>query len=268
MLIRYDNMSYMTEAVFHEISDLLELKRADEHADRKRLLDFGSGIAGPMRSVARVSDCDAFGMELQADLAEAANELSKMCGMDGSRDDLPCCKVMEGNLLKMDISENGTLIYEIFELKKFDALLSTLVILHIPKEDRPPIFEKMVQVLKPGAPIVIEDYVMLKETGFSPAIEEKLVEEVYAQDLATEEVYRAQLEAAGLVDIKFIDLTATWTDFVTARRNNFIANKDSFVRIQSQRIYDDLLRFYDAVVACFESGELGGFRITARTPKA
>ena len=252
-MTKYDNMSYMTETVFEEISVLLELKRAAGEP-RKRLLDFGCGIAGPMRSVARVSDCDAFGVELQADLAEAANKLSTMCGMDGSRENLPKCEVKEGDLLKMGTDQFGG--------EKFDALKSLLVILHIPQVERPPIFDKMVQLLKPGAPIVIEDYVMLKP--FSTEIKHKLATEVYAQELPTLVSYRRQLEDAHLVDINFIDLTATWTKFVTTRRDAFIANKDWFVGIQNEKCYEDLLRFYNAVVACFESGELGGFRITAR----
>ena len=125
---KYDNMSYMTEDIFHEISDLLELKVAPGQP-RKRLLDFGCGIAGPMRSVARVSDCDAVGIELQEDLAYYANELSKKCGMDGT------CKVYAGNLLTMDVSK----VCE----EKFDALKSLLVVLHIPTQVRVEIFKKM-----------------------------------------------------------------------------------------------------------------------------
>ena len=48
VLSKYDNMSYVTQESFKEIADLLNL------GEGKRLLDFGCGIAGPMRSVAQV----------------------------------------------------------------------------------------------------------------------------------------------------------------------------------------------------------------------
>ncbi len=197
------------------------------------------------------SGCAAVGVELQADLADVANQLSSRCGL-GER-----CSVQAGNFLEMDISS--------FQQNPFDGLKSLLVILHIPLDQRQELFTRVKSVLKPGAKMYIEDYVKLQNT-VSPRVTEKLSRDIYASSLPTIDEYRKTLEDAGFTDISITDVTKEWTKFVSDRLSSFIANRDQFVEIQGQGCYDSLLHFYNAVADCFTSNEMGGVRVVARVP--
>ena len=71
---------------------------------------------------------------------------------------------------------------------------------------------------------------------------------MYASDLSTLGQLKADLTAAGFVNIEIIDMTDIWRTYVTDRVKAFNERKERNKRVHGKAAVASLQRFYDAIV--------------------
>ena len=74
------------------------------------------------------------------------------------------------------------------------------------------------------------------------------------------------LRAAGFIDVVATDQTADWAPYTTARLAAWQAGRADYGRVHGEGAYAAQETFYAAIARLFESGSLGGVRLTARVP--
>ena len=108
----------------------------------------GSGIGGPARYISGASGCHVVGVEVQADLVDAAVALTaRVASLDG-RIRFACADFTSPEL---DLEAAG------LPTRGADHVISLLVFLHIP--GRPTVLARCFDSLAPGGSFLIEDFV-------------------------------------------------------------------------------------------------------------
>ena len=218
---------------------------------KSKVLDVGSGIGGPARAIASVTEATVIGVELQEDVMQLSTFLTKKSNLDKN------VQFINKNIL--DIQETD----EFMNLNSFDFAVSWLTILHIPLTDRKSVFQKIHQLLKPGGKMYIEDYFWKPELGqFTDEEKEKLRKDVYVPngELPSQVAYVRLLNSCGF-SVEFEDVTETWSQFTESRLSSFKENKKRHVYVYNEKTYEALQHFYSTVVSLFESKKLGGAKI-------
>jgi len=240
-----DQYHYLgTEACDH----VIELLGLD---DQSTVLDIGSGIGGPARYIAGKTGCSVTGVELQADLCRASEELTaRVRGLEGR------VHFRAGDFVADPLHE--------LELprRQYDHFLSLLVFLHIP--DREALLERCYQTLAPGGTFVIEDFI--EKAPFSHTDCAALRDVVHAPTVSSAARYVADLQAAGFVDLEVVDLSGEWTAWTQLRHRLYLASEESTVALHGEKLFEERVSFYRVVDGLFERGNLGGARITGRKP--
>uniref|UniRef100_A0A7S4RNU1 phosphoethanolamine N-methyltransferase n=1 Tax=Alexandrium monilatum TaxID=311494 RepID=A0A7S4RNU1_9DINO len=217
-----------------------------------RVLDVGSGIGGPARYIAAKSGCDVTGVELQADLVEAAKSLTERVGLSDrvrfqTADFVEACRTGGNDSLRSD----------------FDHLISLLVFCHFP--DMSAALAACRECLKPGGTFLIEDLALVG-TAFTPEEAANLRDVVHTPSVTSPAGYVELLEAAGFVDVEVDVLTEPWRAWTKARHEAFRDSKEETVRLHGEELFNSRCRFYGVVDSLFAGGNLGGVRITGRRP--
>jgi len=241
VLSEIDSMHYMGNSAVEDAVSALKLDSSS------KVLDIGSGFGGPARVLAAKSNCSVTALELQRDIHDMGEYLTKRCDL-GNR-----VKHELGDILSLDLHKlgNGPAF--------FDGIVSFLVFLHI--QDKQSLLERCAQMLTSGGVLYVEDF--YSAHPFSQTEVESLSKDVYAQQLPTREEYIAHLEASGFHNIQFIDKSLEWTQYVTERTETFIANRSNFEKVHGEPTYLSLLHFYRAMTTLFSGKNLGGVRILA-----
>jgi ubiquinone/menaquinone biosynthesis C-methylase UbiE len=112
---------------------------ADDH-----VLDVGSGIGGPARTMARTTGCRVTGVDLTPEFVEAATELSRRCGMA----DHTTFRVADATALP-------------FAGADFTAATMFHVGMNIERKDA--VFAEVARVLRPGARFAVYDLMRVGE---------------------------------------------------------------------------------------------------------
>ena len=236
-----DQFHYLGLECNDDIISLLQLKST------KNVLDVGSGIGGPARYISWKTGCQIVGMDIQEDLVDASNEISKLLHMDDQ--------------LKFRACDATTDAFT--DTEKYDAFYSILVFLHIPEHPRKILFSKLYKSLTETGSFCIEDY-CLKDPSkpFTDPEIEALTTIVGAVYVPSQDKYKNQLENCGFQNIQFEDLTDTWTQWTIGRRNRFLEKRDEHVRMHGEQVYTNMEIFYNTVANLFIGGRLAGVRIT------
>ncbi len=237
-LTSLDQYHYLGTAACDQAIATLQLQPASV------ILDLGAGIGGTARYVQQQVGCQTVAVELQAHLHQLGQELSE-------RSQSPVTHV-QGDMLALDH----------LGLPPADAWLSLLVILHI--ADKARLWPQTYNALKPGGRFYIEDY--YARTPLNAAQQQQLEDTVAAAPLLSRADYIASLEAAGFVDIHFVDMTEPWRQWVRDRSQRYRDTASSYIARHGEQIYHDIQAFCDGVVALFDSGTVGGARIWGRRP--
>jgi len=240
-LSEIDSMHYMGNSAIEDVVKTMKL------ISSSRVLDIGSGFGGPARVLSATSKCTTTALELQQDIHQMAEYLTKKCNLDN------LVKHKIGNINSLDLENLGG-------LSSFDGVVSFLAFLHI--TEKGPLLGRCAEILKPGGILFVEDFYLL--SPLSAAEAKSLSRDVFAKDLPTREEYLAHLEASGFYNIQFIDKTPEWTIYVTDRLGKFITNRCNFEKVHGEPTYLSLLHFYKAVMALFTGKNLGGVRIIAQ----
>jgi len=130
-----DSLHYLGEEAILSAIEKLDIKTDSENGIN--ILDIGSGLGGPARSLAeRIQNASVTAIELQADLHEIAQELTTRTCLTGQ------VKHVNADIMTSEM------------VSKFDYIVSWLVFLHIPaKAD---LYKKCAESLKPGGRIYVE----------------------------------------------------------------------------------------------------------------
>jgi cyclopropane fatty-acyl-phospholipid synthase-like methyltransferase len=211
-----------------------------------RVLEVGGGIGGPSRYLANISGCHMTALELQADLNTTAQELTLRCRLE-NRVTHVCGDILNG-------SPAG---------ETFDALVSWLTFLHI--SDRVRLYQQCFAALKPGAGFYVEDF--FARAPFTALERDSLRGKVYCEHVPGMQDYRRELGDAGFEGVELIDKTASWAEFVSARRGEFERARERNVALHGVEVVDGLSEFYSTMVELFEGGNLGGICVVAWKPK-
>lgn len=236
-LTPFDQYHYHGTDAVDEAARMLGVAPATE------ILEIGSGIGGPARYMAHATGCKVTAVELQPDLSALSEQLTGRCGL-AERVEHVCANVLDKPL----------------EGRTFDAIMSFLVFLHIPA--RAELFSVCHSALKPGASMVIEDFIKLKEPSDKQAEDLRVkVQCPYVPDMAT---YRRDLEDAGFVSVELEDMSASWTAFTAERLAAYEARREHNVKVNGEDLTNGLHDFYATTAGLFAAGVIGGARILAR----
>lgn len=150
------------------------------------LLDIGSGLGGPARTVAEVYGCSVTGIDLTPAFCAAANELSRWTGLD----DRTTFRV--GNACALPFDDDT-----------FDAAMTIHAVMNIP--DKPAVYREARRVLKPGG--VLATYDVLQGEGGDVLFPVPWARDPSISHLATPAETREMLVAAGFELVEESDST-------------------------------------------------------------
>lgn len=239
ILSEFDQLHYFgTDAVDEAIQVLSPSPQAS-------VLDVGSGFGGPARYLAERTGCRVTAVELQPDLDSAASELTQRCGL-ADRVQHVC-----GDIHAVPLDP-----------KAFDGAISYLALYHIP--DRGKVYSRLQAALAPGGRIYVED--LYARRPLTEAQSDVMQHALFANTVTDRDGYLAELEAAGFQDVEFEDHSDSWGAFCTDRLEGFRAVRDQKVASHGVEVVDALDGFYQTICDLFDSGNLGGVRLTARNP--
>ncbi|KAG8408278.1 hypothetical protein J3459_017879 [Metarhizium acridum] len=222
----FDCMHYLGDGALEKACQTLGMRSG------QRVIDIGSGFSATGRYLHKKCGVDVTGVELQAEIHELAETITKRNGLAGG------VHSVNADFTKLTVDA------------PVDYIVSFLCILHIP--DREALFQKVASSLKPGGKVYIEDF--FARTTLSQNASDQLRDIVSCSYLPSREQYISHLTNAGFHGVRFEETSEDWAKFVHERavRNRHEGTSEAPLTI-----------FYDAVDALFASGQLGGVRLTA-----
>ena len=167
---------------------------ADSH-----VLDLGSGLGGPARTLAELTGCTITGVDLTPEFCEVATALSEWTGLSERT------RFQVGDATATGVPE-GTM----------DAALTVHVAMNI--EDKPALYAEAFRVLRPGGRFVVYD--VLQGEGGEVRYPVPWANDASTSFLATPEHMRELLPAAGfevLSEIDSSDKSLVWFQEMRAR---------------------------------------------------
>ena len=177
----------------------LELAAKMNIDERFKVLDIGSGLGGPARTLAETYGCHVIGIDLTASFCEAAIELSKWVGLAEKVD-----------FLRADATAIP------FADDSFDAAMSIHAAMNIERKDL--VYARAARVLKPGGIFAVYD--VLKGEGDEVLFPAPWAREPSISFLSAPEEMRKLLKNAGfeiLEEIDSTDQSVAWFMEMTAR---------------------------------------------------
>lgn len=153
-------------------------------AAETRLLDIGSGIGGPARSIASRYGCKVTGIDLTPAYVEAATHLTKLCGLSDK--------------VRFEVASATALP---FDAARFDIATMLHVGMNIP--DKAALFSEAARVLKPGGAFAV--YEVMKVGAGELVYPVPWAETATLSALAEPDVYRNAAAAAGLKSLAETD---------------------------------------------------------------
>ena len=154
----------------------LEIVEALALTEGSRVLDLGSGLGGPARTVAEVTGCAVTGIDLTPEFCEAAAALSSWTGLSGQTE------FRTGDATRTGLPDNA-----------FDAVMTVHVAMNI--ADKPALYAGALRVLRPGGRFVVYD--VLQGEGGDVHYPVPWANDPTTSFLATTEEMRALLTGAG-----------------------------------------------------------------------
>lgn len=166
-----------------------------------RVLDVGSGIGGPVRTIAERTGARVTGIDLTPDFVETARRLTEAVGLEAD--------FVVGSALDLPFSDAS-----------FD--LATLLHVGMNIADKPRLFAEVARVLAPGGTFAVYDVMRF---GGHPAFPLPWAADASSSFLATPDVYLAAAEAAGFAVVARRDRGEIARDFFARMRTAMAAGK-------------------------------------------
>jgi sarcosine/dimethylglycine N-methyltransferase len=158
--------------------------RLDGLAPESRVLDLGSGYAGPARYLAKT-----YGSRVVAlNLSEVENERGRALNEEQGMDHL--VEVVDGSYEDIPYPEES-----------FDVVWSQDAILHSGERER--VLEETARVLKPGGDFVFTD--PMQSDDCPESVLEPILDRIHLDSLGSPDFYRRTAERVGLREVGFED---------------------------------------------------------------
>ena len=210
-----------------------------------RVLDIGAGIGGPARYLAHTTGCHVTAIELQPELDAIAVDLTERSGLSDR------VTHIRGDALTYPLPDAS-----------FDAVVSWLAILHIP--DRRRLCVRLAHALRSGGGCYIEDLCM--RAPFAADDLRDVREIVCGISMTSIDDYVDDLRSAGFVDVTPTDLTSDWAPYAAARLKSWRQDHEAYARVHGEGAYAAQEKFYSVIAHLYDTGSLGGVRLTAHVP--
>lgn len=243
--IRPEQLFAMDQWHYHGTDAIRDTAKRLNLGPKDRVLDVGSGVGGPARWLAHTIGCHVTALELQPELNEIAIDLTRRCSLDR---------------LVTHVCADA-LTYPLADAS-FDAWVSWLAILHIP--DRPRLLARLRRALRPGGRCHIED--LCRRATFTPRDLNDVRQIVHGNVVTTIADYKADLEAAGFIDVEATDLAPDWAPYAAERLTAWKAGHAAYARVHGEAAYAAQDLFYTVIARLYDSGSLGGVRLQAKVP--
>ncbi|CAK9219100.1 unnamed protein product [Sphagnum jensenii] len=203
----------------------LELKEGD------RVLDVGCGIGGGDFYMAEEYDVEVVGIDLSINMISLALERSigRKCAIEFE----------VGDCTKMN-----------FPPSSFDVIYSRDTILHI--QDKPTLFKKFYEWLKPGGRLLISDYCRSPSTP-SPEFAAYIDQRGY--DLHSVEHYGQMLEDAGFENVQAEDQTTQFIEVLNKELTATAEAREKFIEDFSEDDYNYIVRGWESKLKRCGNGE-------------
>jgi len=161
----------------------LELGAQLNLAAGSALLDLGSGLGGPARTLAELYGCDVVGIDLTEEFCETANVMSSWLGLSGK------VRFRQGDATDLPFPDD-----------RFDAVMTIHVAMNIRAKDR--LYVEARRVLKPGGRFAAYD--VIQGDGGEVHFPVPWARELSISHLATDTEMRSLLGEAGfrILDIQ------------------------------------------------------------------
>lgn len=172
--------------------EIVEALAVDEHST---VLDIGSGLGGPARTVAEVVGCQVIGVDLTPEFCEVAADLSEWTGL-GNR-----TRFSVGDATALDFSDAS-----------FDAAMTVHVAMNV--ADKAGMYREARRVLKPGGRFVVYDVV--QGPGGELHFPVPWARDPSTSHLATTERIHELLDGAGFTVIAEVDSSAASREWFAA----------------------------------------------------
>lgn len=174
----------------------LELGDSMELANTSRVLDIGSGLGGPARTIAETYGCHVTGIDLTAAFCEAAEAMSGWVGLQDR------VTFMQGDATALAFDDD-----------EFDAAMTIHVAMNISAKDK--VYAHAHRVLKPGGVFAVYDVV--QGEGGDVLFPVPWAREPSISHLATPEEMRSLLADAGFQILREDDSTEESQSWFEAR---------------------------------------------------
>jgi len=201
------------------------------------VLDVGCGIGGGNFYMAKKFGVNVLGIDLSVNMIAIAIERSVTGGYE-----------TEGKTVTFEISDCTT---REFPKESFDVVYSRDTILHV--NDKPELFKRMYEWLKPGGHVLITDYCRAEgepSPGFAAYIKQR------GYDLHPVKEYGKMLEAAGFSEVHAEDTTESM--FLPSLQKELKlaeSNKSEFLKEFTQEDYDELIGGWKDKIERASAGE-------------
>lgn len=177
----------------------LEIVEALHLTPASHVLDLGSGLGGPARTVAELTGCTVTGIDLTAEFCEVATALSAWTGLSDRT------RFLVGDATATGLPDASV-----------DAAMTVHVAMNI--ADKPALYAEAYRVLRPGGRFVVYD--VLQGEGGDVRYPVPWASDPSTSFLATPEQMRAMLPAAGfdvVAETDSSDDSLEWFQQVRAR---------------------------------------------------
>ena len=239
--VRPEQLFALDQWHYHGTEAIAAAARALGLTAASRVLDVGAGVGGPARYLAHTTGCHVTALELQPDLHAIGVDLTRRTGLAGQVTHV--C----GDALSHEFADGS-----------FDAVVSFLAIVHIP--ERPRLFARLAHALRPGGGCYVED--LCQRAPFA-ARDLADLRDVVCATVTSQDVYACELQQAGFADVTVTDLTPDWAPFAAERLAAWRDNHVSYAAVHGEGAYCAQELFYTVVARLYDSGSLGGVRLTA-----
>lgn len=204
-----------------------------------QVLDVGSGIGGPARTLAQEFGCRVVGVDLTPEFVSAATELSQMVGLGEQT------TFTVGSATNLDFPDG-----------RFDAVTLFHVGMNLP--DKPAVLRELARVLRSGGAVAIYDLMRIGDGELSYPV--PWARTSASSFVGTPQEYTDAISRAGLQLDHSTDRTALAMEFVAA-----LAEAPPIVNL-SHLVGDDFPVMLGNVIGALRKSALAPIEMLARKP--
>ena len=207
----------------------LNLSRLAELDSSMHMVDIGSGLGGPARTLANEYGCRVVGVDLTEEFVTTAEMLTDRLGLGEQ------VSFRQGSALDLPLED-----------QTFDAAWTQNAIMNI--EDKHRVFAEAYRVLRPGGKLFVESILAGSEPGLQFPVFWANTSDV--SHLATVDELKTALAQAGFVELKWLDVTPEPPDETQEEEG------ERPLPVQIDVVYDDVPTKRENTMRGFENRQL------------